>query len=662
LTSEWYFPSNRGGEESGLNDPGVEFFKNTASLSRETIQNIVDARRPGIPEGEPVRAVLELQEMDVFRFPGTDRYRRVLRASRDSVLSAWSDPELRKRNGLEFLDSALKLLEGPTMPVLRISDFNTTGLGGDIGDKSGALYRLIRGQGYHSMQGPGGGTYGIGQRAPYAFSDLRAILYSTQLADGQQRFMGKAILCSFPDPDRGGDISRPIGYWGAREEDDFEVLPLCGDDIPVHFRREQTGTDLYVTGFTRRDWEEVTVLSVLNNFFASIHAGNLEVEIRGAEDKHYEIGQKNIRDLVDRLLSGELAGDTDAEDRNLERNLGRTFHYLKALENPVNGGPFTKKIGVLGKVELHVTRGEDAPNRVAFMRRPLSLVYDSVRSIVSGFAAVCICADEPGNTLLASMEDPSHTRWNPEQLAGRRPELFAQAKKARSEINRFVRDTLKEMVVNDQPEAEDFPDLHLWLPEDEDDADDEGQGSDLTDDVTTEETGQPSSVTSPVTAIKRPSTTASPQVRATANSAGNGEGEGSSGGGGDGGGGSGPGGGDGPGTGSGTNEGGDGELPGLSPANIRFRSFHERTHADQGSYQIVVSAVRECRGNLMLKAVGQDSKYDLDIARAVDLSTEASIGVQESTMKNLHLEAGMTRRFRIWVKSPVRLSIGTAGR
>ena len=658
MTFSWYFPSNRGGEESGLNDPGVEFFKSTASLSRETIQNIGDARRPDcVAADKPARAVLELMDLDTDSFPGRDRYRRILEACRSGVVDAWPDPDLQRRNGLDFFDRAIEHLSRSSLPILKISDYNTTGLVGDIRDKMGAWYRLLHGQGFHAMQGPGGGTFGIGQRAPFAFSDLRAVFYSSRLDDGSWRFMGKSILCSFPDPDD-GDLKRPIGYWGMDSTDGHGVTPVFSDlEIPSCFHREETGTDLYIAGFTRQDWEGVSVLSVLRNFFACIQAGYLQVEIRGGDLGDRVIGRDNIRDCLDEMSSAvETAGNGETG-----KELQWTSHYLRALEEPQDGHPRTAEIDVLGKVSLYVTRDQDAPGRVAFMRKPRILVYDWPRSIISDFAAVCLCEDEPGNSLLASMEDPSHTKWNPEQLGGSNPDGLKKARRARSELNRFIRETLKELVVQEQPETEDFPELHLWLPEEEDEADMPGPGADESDETSEDESGHTTPKEKKVTVVKRPPRQP-PTVSTQSTTTATGDGEGSTGSGEGGTHGSGSKSGPHPGTGTGDRGGEDDDLPGIRPSELQFRSFIDAQDSSSTTYRVVLLSGEDCMGDLTLRAIGEDSRYPIDIIEARDLDGGTMIGFNQSTLQSLRLAARQRKQIQIRVRSHIRLALGTVNR
>src|SRR5438128_2355166 len=169
----WLFPYLNGGEESGLNEAGIESFKRADSLGRETVQNILDH-----PDGSGLPRIAEFDYIDLpaSEFPGLAEFTNVFTGCRDFVL-----PQLKGKkvgNEEKFFAEGLKVLSSSTIPVLRIGDLNTTGLVGADLDRDKPFFRLLRGQGFSTTEGKGGGTYGIGQRAPFAYSALRTVLYS----------------------------------------------------------------------------------------------------------------------------------------------------------------------------------------------------------------------------------------------------------------------------------------------------------------------------------------------------------------------------------------------------------------------------------------------------------------------------------------------------
>ena len=123
----WHFPLLGGGEAQGLNEPGVEMFKEADSLARETTQNVLD--NPA-DESLPRRLEFELLQMPRHSFPGIDQFRGIIGACEASMRrmvrngSANEDAFFRRANELLAPSAA-------SIPCLRIRDTNTTGLLGE---------------------------------------------------------------------------------------------------------------------------------------------------------------------------------------------------------------------------------------------------------------------------------------------------------------------------------------------------------------------------------------------------------------------------------------------------------------------------------------------------------------------------------------------------
>lgn len=504
----WFFPTTQGGEESGLNDPGIEFFRKSGSLARETLQNSGDAR---VSNEKPVLVTFELLQLPIKQFPDAARLRTVIESCREYMLKPCKTERQKDENGRKWFEQALQLLSGTHLPVLRIRDENTTGLEGGEQDEAKAWFRLIKKQGSASMHGAGGGTFGIGQRAPFAFSRLRTVFYSTMTRDGQHAFMGKTILSSFRED---GQVFRPIGFWGVGAGDAGGIHAVRNAEIiPEPFRRTTVGTDLYIMGFEPQGWQARILDSVVRNFFAAIHGGVLVVRLVAGGDV-LELNATTIEQLVEnRHREVVKTASSKAAQKEVRDTLGVTRHYLKALSAPVRGKPsFSYQHTHLGRVELYVTLDPDAPSRTAFMRRPRILVYERTQNLLQGYAAVLLCEDPKGNDLLARMEDPSHSEWNRERLPG--GDGIPNGDRLLTDIYTFVRDSLRELAKKDSEAPQDLPDLGRYLPED--DAIRPGvrqTGTRVrTNRITEQETARPQQAQGRKHAVQRPRAPGRPQV------------------------------------------------------------------------------------------------------------------------------------------------------
>lgn len=229
----WMFPDNNNGQESGLNDPGIETFKDhpLMSLAREGLQNSSDAHDAS---GKPVEVHFQKLEIPSSEFPGCDEFKKTLQAC-----VAFSKSS---KQTVQFFESALKVLSADKLDVLRIADFNTTGLVvGHKDDRTSDWFKLTKSVGVSDKNAGKLGSFGIGKHAPFACSDLHTVFYGTKDQIGATAFQGVAKLVSHRRDKK--IITQGTGYFGNKNGNqpllDFErVSPI--------FERKKVGADVYV--------------------------------------------------------------------------------------------------------------------------------------------------------------------------------------------------------------------------------------------------------------------------------------------------------------------------------------------------------------------------------------------------------------------------------
>ncbi len=645
-----FFPDSGYGEERGLNDAGIQGFKRTESLARETIQNILD--NPD-NSGKPRIAEFEYIDLPSHDFPSLDDFKVSFEKCKQYVLAGLKDGA---GNEAKFFRRGLEILSEATIPTLRIGDRNTTGLEGADDDRVGRFYRLLRSQGISSVQGPGGGTYGIGQRAPFAHSSLQTVIYSTRTADGAEAMIAKAILATYED--KQGDASsgkQAVGWWCFPPEEKSWKTVREPDLIPARFRRDAVGTDIYVTGFRSHDWQRSVVWSALQNFFAAIAAGELEVRVLKNGKLLEHVTSENLESKLDDAAATAAKTKTDFAVR-----LSAARYYVKAMRYPFGGGPFTTDLDLIGTINLFVWRepdNDDLPDKWVAMRRPRMVITENGSGLLKGFAAVLLCDGEQGNKYLAQMEDPAHGRWHEDEIRNCTQEERDQARRVRLDVDQFVRTTLKKLRDEESAAAKDIPLLGNYLPL-EPDPDNEpavGSGIAASNEHVSEETGHKVGVpkSGPVSGVpraQRPPTLPITEETAMSTSGGPGPRHGNGGGGdgeADGG----------PGDKEGEREGGEGEpQPGRVLRGVRFRSF-----ATGDTYIIILQADRNTEGDLILRAVGDDdSREELAVLSARNLDTGESLEVNGPRILNVRLASGSPIRLQVAVDSDIDLCL-TAG-
>ena len=215
----WRFPPTSGGRVDGLNDPGIAHFTGSplVSLARETIQNSLDA---SLTLDTPVHVSFELITVRPESI-GRDELAQAIDSSRqaagdDSIATA-------------ALTAAADSIRLGTIPCLRVSDRDTTGL---RGDQWRAIVKMQGVSQKPTMKGAGG-SHGIGKYAPFAVSTLRTVFYWTcwfltqMCARSSPRQVGHCSgktlrMCSCPVRNGAvvgrsidGRLRGPRSWWGA---------------------------------------------------------------------------------------------------------------------------------------------------------------------------------------------------------------------------------------------------------------------------------------------------------------------------------------------------------------------------------------------------------------------------------------------------------------
>ena len=170
---KWHFPPTGGGISQGFNDSGKEFFKANVleHVVREIIQNSLDAKSKRRPDS-PVIVHMGMFALKPDMINCKELALHVRKSLERSV-------EQKNQKAVAFYKRALNMLKRSSIPTLKVTDENTTGLNGMKWDA------LVHQEGTPVKDNASaGGSYGIGKNAPYAASDLSLVCYST-------RYLGK---------------------------------------------------------------------------------------------------------------------------------------------------------------------------------------------------------------------------------------------------------------------------------------------------------------------------------------------------------------------------------------------------------------------------------------------------------------------------------------
>lgn len=606
----WNFPSTNHGLDQGFFDSQLEYFQGDHEkyIAREAIQNAIDAR---LKYTIPVTVEFSKFNIKTNQLPGwemlLDRCKRCLEYVKN------------QEKAENFFKNAISLLEGDEIPVLKISDYNTTGLFGADDDREGGWYRLVRADGVSSPKGVGGGCFGIGKGAPIAASQLRTVFYSSINDKNEPVFQGKARLVSHYDDER--DVRQGVGFYGI---EGYRAV-RNPDLIPDTFKRDKRGTDIYIIGYGANDgWKDKLVESVMQNSWLAVLDGDLEVIISDGEKKF--INKETLKECFSNYNTGDAAFFYEA----------RTSWTQK----------FEVELKHLGKVALYVKKADNYPypGKVMMVRKPKMLVEArSYRVLREPYAGIFICDNEKGNRLLRDLEPPAHNEWDKERAKN--------GWAAMGELDSFIKDNLRGMGQILSSEPQDIPGLDRYLPDSEE-RDYLSESNEMpthpTDAIDDDESGRE------IGAIQEPSNQDVEKVirKVSVKSAISGKGSDS--------------GGrlepihDGLGEGGGIFGGGDGEGNNqgkrIKTADVSFRSFAQKTK--QGiEYHFVITGRENCDGMVRIVAVGDDGNYPVDLDNARDVDSKKELEISGSFIKGLSIKKGDTIRLSVTLKSKKKYAL-----
>lgn len=428
----FYFEKQGKSGYQGPLDPAQEYFKGSHAdhaVVRETIQNTLD--NPGINAEEPIRMEFELATMRTDDIPGIKKLREHFKAVADQTKNQQGNERMVKAEQLAMLDE---------IPVLRISDYNTTGLIGSesITAEESPLSRLTRAQG-GSNDDQRGGSFGIGSAAGPSASNLCTVFYTSMPEDtGNSVMAGYSRLATH---ELDGSRYRADGYFSRLDlDDDFEYL-RPGIKLGPFSERINAGTDIYILGYLMADSDpelERVRDAIIDNFMAAIDRGRLIVD-GIAKGNQWTLNAETLKGFAQR------------------RPEAHAFYVALKDSEPTEG-----VINNVGKVRLYVNIDDrlDKKLHTVTMRSPLMKI-DTFKhnSISAKYAAVLMCEAAEGNKYLRGLEPPQHHCWD----AARDP---SYGKSVIDNLKTFVRNALRERVAEEIGDLVEIDGLSRFLPSD----------------------------------------------------------------------------------------------------------------------------------------------------------------------------------------------------
>ena len=235
----WHFGPNTG-DIVGVNSTQMHNeVSKVQTFVREICQNSLDAHDP--KSKEPVNIDFEHIQVEIDDFPGAAQYRSVIH---DCTVEA--DGLEDNRRSFNCFDSMEKKLSKGRIDILRVGDYNTTGLSGfDVNEIKTSWNRLVRGIGITNKNIDQAGSKGVGKNSFYEVSTFRTLFFSTLNTEGEIAVIGKS---SFMAHRTKGRLMDAVGYYGVKLEDVPTPIIVPGSMPSFIKPRDKVGTDVYIVG------------------------------------------------------------------------------------------------------------------------------------------------------------------------------------------------------------------------------------------------------------------------------------------------------------------------------------------------------------------------------------------------------------------------------
>ena len=427
----WDFPILGTASMSGSNNAAITMFKGTGimdGLAREICQNSLDAKNRDLPD-VPVRVKFSLSNLKKSEHAVFTEYEEYVQRAVDY----WESNALKTEKIDEFLEHICQALDKEYIPMLTISDYNTTGLNGvNAGPSERSYWKLLLDTEGISIKPDdiSAGSFGIGKNAPFAYSSLNMVFYNTYAQDGGRAFEGVTHMVTTQRMYNGTMRATQSSGKYLYLEDEYSGRPIKPSDscdlakIP-QFQRNEIGTDVAIIGFKLEDypeWEKNTAIAIIKNFVLAIHESKLEVIIESPQ-MTYEITKSNLEDLLFVSLKDEMQ----------LKYTRQTYETITKTE------PIMATIAEDGDLSIYVRYSDDYLASLSRFRSTGMLINTTSESLPH-YAIVIVVNDVASMELsktLREAEPPQHTEWKAKNITENRL--------LRNRAAKYIRNIMKEI-------------------------------------------------------------------------------------------------------------------------------------------------------------------------------------------------------------------------
>jgi hypothetical protein len=441
------FLPNPSDQSEGIDDNYVATFRGApySSTAKECGQNTADA---SLDNSDPVELQFDLIQIPADDLPCLDSYKEIISLCLKKAKTDFKDDPDEKT--ISIFSQADKAINQKTIQVLRIADYNTTGLTGPS-EEGTPFHSLLKGSGVSNKTSNDTGSYGIGKNAVFSISEMQTVFYSTiykDLKTGNKLFLAqaKSLLTSHIDNQK--QSRRSIGYNGASGYKPITDINC----VPDWLKRSEPGASIFAIAFrSSKDWVYRMAASLLFNFFCALWDKKFIFKLNG----ELEICNKNVVDLFENPKIIEAAKSANKEDDfEFSRNL---------LECLISDETIEKQISIddLGNFSIRILLRENFPKRIAIVRNGM-MITDNLKHFNDRFSrfpnykdfVALVQPDKEAGAILRKLEDPNHNEFSAERITNEKKQKKIET--AMKKLAKQIRAAIREVAV---PEPEDETDL-----------------------------------------------------------------------------------------------------------------------------------------------------------------------------------------------------------
>lgn len=392
-SGKWFFPSGRDLQKVAAANPAIENFRDNSlsSMTREVCQNSLDAV---VDNTKPV--TVKFKEFDIVAedLPGYDTLK-------EDILPAAKREWLEDKKTQQLICSMENCLNREKIKVLKISDFNTTGL------KHGNWESLVEqvGSSFKSDEGSAG-SFGIGKAAPFAVSQMWMVFYSTKVGN-IKKSIGVMQFVSF---EKGSEVTQGPGYFSV----DGQSKKPFGTEVSFDSEsRTEDGTDIYIIGVPS-DWERGVKRSLFENFMLSLTKTPGRPQKLAVYINDELMNERKLRDIYLRLA------DTTKKEKPDSVSYYEVLQDDKKIVCQLDG---LQEFQINPEETLlYLSANVAHPNRRVMMSRKSGMKIYSQKgfSRTIKFSAVFCAVGDKINSILKQLENVSHDKWSPERYSDRK--------------------------------------------------------------------------------------------------------------------------------------------------------------------------------------------------------------------------------------------------